>query len=728
MQIKVNFLDNLRLEAEFDDYTVISDQPVRYKGDATAPGPFDYFLASSAMCAAYFVKAYCLARDIPTGDIQIIQNNVVDPENRYRHSLQISAVLPDHLSEKDRKGIVSAMDRCSVKRVIQNSPVFEVKATQGQEQLSLSNLLPAIDDHKSTMMTGKDQPLEKTLSQMYSCLEGLGVKIEISSWRNIVPNVWSVNVCDADSPMCFTNGKGATKEAALCSALGEYLERLSNNYFYNDYYLGQKISDSAFVHSPDEKWFLPEKDDKLPSQVLDENMRKIYQAEEPLKASHLVDTNSDSSSRGVCALSFVRQSDGVEVYIPVNLIGNLFVSNGMSAGNNSTEAKVQSLCEILERGVKNKIITEEIALPDVPEAVVKRFPRIATGVEALEKQGFPILVKDASLGGEFPVLCIVLLNPKTGGVFASFGSHPCFEVALERCLTELMQGRSFQGMDDMPLPTFNSFAINEPNNIVEHFVDSTGVISWKFFSDRSRYSFKDWNFQGSVKEELEYLYGLFQKMNKEVYVLESKDTGFATCRILVPGYSEIYPIQDLIWNNNNKGSFFRSSILKLHQLCDTELRTLVDNLESTDWDDYMPVGDFIGIAFDENTAWGRCTLGELKAFVHLALRNYESAKIYIEALNNYNDNSPSRRLFFQALGVVLEIYTNPSLNFSDYKTNLVKMYGRERVKAIKDSCDGQTRFYGLPSLIEDIFKKGKHFQLMQSYHKIHKARFNLSKK
>jgi ribosomal protein S12 methylthiotransferase accessory factor len=42
--------------------------------------------------------------------------------------------------------------------------------------------------------------------------------------------VWSLHIRDAHSPMCFTNGKGATKESA--SALGEYIERLSNNHFY----------------------------------------------------------------------------------------------------------------------------------------------------------------------------------------------------------------------------------------------------------------------------------------------------------------------------------------------------------------------------------------------------------------------------------------------------------------------------------------------------------------
>ena len=82
MEIKVNFLDKLRLEAKFDDFTVIADQPIRYKGDGSAPGPFDYFLASSALCAAYFVKLYCNTRNISTENIRLSQNNIVDPNNQ----------------------------------------------------------------------------------------------------------------------------------------------------------------------------------------------------------------------------------------------------------------------------------------------------------------------------------------------------------------------------------------------------------------------------------------------------------------------------------------------------------------------------------------------------------------------------------------------------------------------------------------------------------------------
>src|SRR5690606_7953174 len=122
MEIKVNFLDNLRLEAKFDDFTVVTDQPIRYKGDGSAPSPFDYFLASSALCAAYFVKVYCKARDIPTDNIRLSQNNIVDPENRYNQIFRIQVELPEDISDKDRQGILRSIDRCTVKKVVQTGP------------------------------------------------------------------------------------------------------------------------------------------------------------------------------------------------------------------------------------------------------------------------------------------------------------------------------------------------------------------------------------------------------------------------------------------------------------------------------------------------------------------------------------------------------------------------------------------------------------------------------
>lgn len=721
MQVNVRYLENLRLEASFDDFSIIADQPVRYKGDGLAPGPFDYFLASSAMCAAYFVKVYCKARSIPTEDIRISQNNIVDPENRYKQTFKIIAELPESISEKDRKGILASIERCSVKRVIQNAPEFIIEhiSTLGKD----AGVLYESDSNKNskTMIIGKDSSLEDTIANMSKIIEEIGIKIEIASWRNPVPNVWSVHVRDADSPMCYTNGKGSSKDAALCSALGEYLERISNNYFYNDFYLGEEISKGNFVHYPDEKWFLSQ-NNEIPAEILDENTLKIYNPDGELKANHLVDTNSGNKDRGICAIPFERQSDGKKVYFPVNLVGNLFVSNGMSAGNSKYETRVQCLSEIFERAVKNKIIKEELTLPDVPQEVLTQFPNILEGINKLEETGFPVLVKDASLGGRFPVMCVTLMNPRTGGVFASFGAHPKFEVALERSLTELLQGRSFEGLNDVPPPTFNTYAVQEHNNIVDHFIDSTGVVSWRFFKSSSDYVFKHWNHSGNTEDEYNYLMDIFKEMEKEVYIADYTDLGAAACRILVPGYSEIYEIEDLIWDNNNQALDFRTDVLNIHSLNNDQLLSLVERLEDSQIDNYTYISELIGIAFDESTVWGQLTVGELKGMIYLALENYKMAKEQVEMFLSYNDNTGERKKFYQALNILLDIKIEEDLELNDYIQNLNKMYGSNLISEVVKCIEGEIKFHSLEQTDLKLTRIDKHQKLIESYKKLIKYR------
>ncbi|MDN4038144.1 OsmC domain/YcaO domain-containing protein [Massilia sp. YIM B02443] len=726
MEIKVNFLDKLRLEAKFDDFTVIADQPIRYKGDGSAPGPFDYFLASSALCAAYFVKLYCDTRNIPTENIRLSQNNIVDPENRYQQTFKIQVELPPDISDKDRQGILRSIERCTVKKVVQTGPEFVIEEVANLDADAQALLTLQPDTATATRIPGKDLPLEQTIANMSSLLAGLGIKIEIASWRNIVPNVWSLHIRDAHSPMCFTNGKGATKESALASALGEYIERLSNNHFYAGAYWGEDIANADFVHYPNERWFQPGKDDALPAGLLDDYSLDIYNPDDELRAPHLFDTNSGNVKRGIVALPFTRHGDGETVYFPVSLIENLYASNGMSAGNTLAEAQVQCLSEIFERAVKREILEGEMALPDVPQEVLARYPGIVAGIKGLEEQGFPVLVKDASLGGMYPVMCVTLMNPRTGGVFASFGAHPSFEVALERSLTELMQGRSFEGLNDLPQPTFSSHAVTEPNNFVEHFIDSSGVVSWRFFSARSDYDFVEWDFSGkgndSNAEEAATLLAILGEMGKEVYMATYDQLGATACRILVPGYSEVYPVEDLVWDNTNKALLFREDILNLHRLDDAALGALLERLDNNELDEYSDIATLIGIEFDENTEWGQLTVLELRLLVHLALGQHEDAHDLVGAFLQYNDNTVERRLFYQALNVVLEVTLDDELDLSDYVANFRRMFGDARMDAALGSVDGSVRFYGLTPTGMDLQGLDRHQRLMDSYRKLHAAR------
>lgn len=722
MEIKVNFLDNLRLEAKFDDFTVIADQPIRYKGDGSAPSPFDYFLASSALCAAYFVKVYCNARDISTDNIRISQNNIVDPEDRYNQVFQINVELPESLSEKDKQGILRSIERCTVKKVVQTGPEFKIETVENLDEDAQAMLMVDPENHDSTYILGKDLPLEETITNMTGILAELGMKIEVASWRNIVPNVWSLHIRDAASPMCFTNGKGATKDSALCSALGEFIERLNCNFFYNDQFFGEEIANSEFVHYPNEKWFELTDDDSLPNGLLDDYTSEIYNPDGELQGSHLIDTNSGNIKRGICAIPYTRKSDGETVYIPSNLIENLFLSNGMSAGNNMAEAQVQCLSEIFERAVKRQIIEQELILPDVPKEVLAKYPAIIDGIKGLEEQGFPVVVKDASLGGQFPVMCVTLMNPKTGGVFASFGAHPSLEVALERSLTELLQGRSFEGLNDVPRPTFNSMAVQEPENFVEHFIDSTGVVSWRFFSNQQDFDFVEWDFTGTNEEECETLFGILASLGKEAYIADFQLLGSSACRILVPDYSEVYPVEDLIWDNTNKALLYREDILNLHRLSDEQLASLVERLEESELDVYIDIRTLIGIEFDENTDWGQLTILELKALIYLALGELEDAYDLVGEFLQYNDNTVKRGLFYQAVHNVLDIALDEDLEIEHFITNLNHMYGEALMHNVVGTVNGDVKFYGLEPTSMKLEGLDKHLRLIESYKKLHAAR------
>jgi ribosomal protein S12 methylthiotransferase accessory factor len=384
------------------------------------------------------------------------------------------------------------------------------------------------------------------------------------------------------------------------------------------------------------------------------------------------------------------------------------------------------LSEIFERAVKREILEGELALPDVPQDVLAKYPGIVAGIQGLEEQGFPVLVKDASLGGAYPVMCVTLMNPKTGGVFASFGAHPSFEVALERSLTELLQGRSFEGLNDLPQPTFASHAVTEPNNFVEHFIDSSGIVSWRFFSAKSDYDFVEWDFtaQGdnANAEEAAALLGLLQEQGKEVYMAVYDQLGATACRILVPGYSEVYPTEDLVWDNTNKALLFREDILNLHRLDDDALAALLERLEENELDEYADVATLIGIEFDENTDWGQLTVQELKLLIHLALGQFDDAHDLVGAFLQYNDNTVERRLFYQALNVVLEVTLDDELDMDDYVVNFRRMYGDARMDAALGSVDGSVRFHGLTPTSMALEGLDRHHRLMDSYKKLHAAR------
>jgi len=218
------------------------------------------------------------------------------------------------------------------------------------------------------------------------------------------------------------------------------------------------------------------------------------------------------------------------------------------------------------------------------------------------------------------------------------------------------------------------------------------------------------------------LFGILDKMGKQTYMAVHDELGATACRILVPGYSEVYPVEDLVWDNTNKALLFRNDLLNLHQLTDDQLEALLERLETEELDEYGDIATLIGIEFDENTVWGQLTVLELKLLIQLALQNLEDAHELVKSFLQYNDNTVERGLFYQALNAVLDVVLDEDLELDDYIANFRRMFGNPRMDAVTGSVDGTVRFFGLTPTNPQLEGLDRHKRLLDSYRKLHAAR------
>ena len=575
-----------------------------------------------------------------------------------------------------------------------------------------------------TFIPSKDASLESSIRTLQGKLEALGIHVEEKSWLNEIEGIWSVHVIDRDCTRLFTNGKGASQLAARASALGEYFERLSTNYFWTHFYLGETIANKEFVHYPNEQWFPLNKGksaDKWPAGLLTPELQKFYNPEGTAVASQLIDLNSGNKERGICAIPYSRLRDEKTVFFPVNLIGNLYVSNGMSAGNTLMEARTQALAEIFERDIKYKIIREGICLPDVPEAVINRFPRIAAGIKGLRDAGYGILVKDASLGGQYPVMNVTLLHPEDQGCFASFGAHPRFEVALERALTELLQGRALGSLKGFVAPGFDMEEIADSQNLEIHFVDSSGVISWDFLRSTPDYEFVDWNFGTTTEEDYNWCVNAIHNSGHDMYIADFMHLGVYACRIFVPGMSEIYPVEELEWENNTVGNLVRPFALRLQNLQQEESAELLETLLDLDLADELPVTTLIGLCADAGTTWVDLRAGELKTLAALAAGDIDNILDGCAWIAQFNELPPARAKVYRCIANLVQIEEelengDPAL----FAANLALMYGKDTLAQAQRLVNQEEQYFGLENLGPNMEASKMHQQLLAAYRKVWK--------
>lgn len=555
---------------------------------------------------------------------------------------------------------------------------------------------------------GQKANSDDSIIKLKQTIIALGFHIVEQSYSNPIDNIWSISISERDCPQLTSIGVGINKRAALLNALQLFLENLATHYFWINYYLGDELANSKFVHSTKEKWFDVDINDTWPENVLNDELRTLYNPVGELNINNLIDIRSSNIDRGICCIPFQNLLTKDEIYFPLNIVDNLYVNNGSASGSTAEKARVNALCNILKNYVQFKVIAEGISLPDVPNAFLDRFPQLQKTINEIEQAGFSLLLKDASFNGKYPVVNIILLNPKDQGICNSFASNPIFELALESCLIQILKEFDLKTENILPEAGFDMDEIASAKNLEQQFNKSRGITAWDSLKNNSNNEYYDWSNEYSKlndNEIFKQLCKIIQAEGNDIFIAEYNDHGIYTCKVLVPSMSEIYPVDDLVWENNNAGINVRDRILEKNKSIQ-DCERLIEDLEDLDLDDELLVSKLIGMSADKDSIFHDLCVAELILLLALKTQDNERMQEGCEWILDYQQTNLHRLKTYKCINTILQLD-----GMTDYGVVLEKLYTRE---ALNDAL----------ALIagEDVFPLDsewkEHSLLIEAYKKI----------
>lgn len=122
MEMIIDFPGGSRVDAHFRNFTVPTDQPPV----ASAPMPFDVFLASIGTCAGIYVLGFCQQRGLPTEGIRLTQRVYRDPSSGMVSRIDLEIQVPPTFPEKYLPSLVRSAELCAVKKHLEQPPKIDV--------------------------------------------------------------------------------------------------------------------------------------------------------------------------------------------------------------------------------------------------------------------------------------------------------------------------------------------------------------------------------------------------------------------------------------------------------------------------------------------------------------------------------------------------------------------------------------------------------------------------
>ena len=325
------------------------------------------------------------------------------------------------------------------------------------------------------------------------------------------------------------NGKGTTLGLAKASAYAELIERLQSNM------LNKKRITTNIVDKKHEIYEI------LLNMASNEYKKKFFDLNK-IYFNVSEATNIKTNKKEL---------------IPINAICSFCHTNGLASGNTFEEAVNQAIFEIFERYCYQKCLEENILIRNIDISSYPLTEKNKKMLVLLKKKGFEYYIKDCSLG-KYPVIGFLLFNKKHNKYTFTMGSDTSFNIALSRCITEMMQGVNFKELKQKMVPNLKAEELIQKYgtsfksyNWLRCFNNNNGYLTKNFFNNSyiniSELHFKD--YLTSNKEVLNYLKFLTKE---NIYVIDYNNLGFDTYRVYIPYMTTVdcYDIEDLNVNKN----------------------------------------------------------------------------------------------------------------------------------------------------------------------------------
>lgn len=389
----------------------------------------------------------------------------------------------------------------------------------------------------------KDVSPTETVESIRNALNSIGIEVHEDWHDSGLENCYSLTLYSS-AGFPFSNGKGVSKEFARASAYGEFIERLQSGLFFYKY---QSLECDPTVNlqcfAPDSKYLT--KAELLEQADWFEFLTNAYEGLTKQALADQCEMYAHTDDGTILCIPFYSLFEGKHVYLPAGFIEHMYSANGCCVGNTKEEALVHALSEIMERRGSTAAVRDGQSFPEIPEDVLQSFPTVSKILARLrEQENLDVKVFDCSVGNRFPVISTRIINKDSHGYLVNFAADPVLEIAIQRTLTEIFQGRNLNtvALNDFK-PILNQTAgLRTSVNLLNQLEASRGLFSANYFAEeltctKDLTQFED-NSSLTNQELLNKILVMFREIGNPVYIRNYNFLGFPCFKVIIPGFSE----------------------------------------------------------------------------------------------------------------------------------------------------------------------------------------------